>query len=51
MKGLFQCPPRASPWVFMTQACRPVRAKALLFHKDEIYGSDEADECRKVVPM
>ena len=35
----------------MTQACRPVRAKALLFHKDEIHGSDEADECGKVIPM
>lgn len=51
MKGLFQCPPRASPWVFRTQVCRPVRAKALLFHEDEIYGSDEADECGKVIPM
>ena len=29
MKGLFQCPPRASPWVIMAQTCRPVRAKAL----------------------
>ena len=29
MKGLFQCPPRAAPWVLWTQTCRPVRAKAL----------------------
>ena len=29
MKGLFQCPPRAAPWVLRTQTCRPVRAKAL----------------------
>ena len=28
MKGLFQCPPRAAPWVLWTQDCRPVRAKA-----------------------
>ena len=26
---LFQCPPRASPWVIMVTHCRPVRAKAL----------------------
>ena len=35
----------------MTQASRPVRAKALLFHEDEIDGSDEAEECRSMVPM
>ena len=29
MKGLFQCPPRASPWVIMVTHCHPVRAKAL----------------------
>ena len=29
MKGLFQCPPRATPWVFMDATLRPVRAKAL----------------------
>ena len=29
MKGLFQCPPRASPWVHQQLAMRPVRAKAL----------------------
>ena len=29
MKGLFQCPPRASPWVKWQSAKRPVRAKAL----------------------
>ena len=32
MKGLFQCPPRATPWVILwIQACRPVRAKALKY--------------------
>ena len=31
MKGLFQCPPRASPWVITTQTCRPVGAKALKY--------------------
>ena len=30
MKGLFQCPPRASPWVLeQIQKSRPERAKAL----------------------
>ena len=29
MKGLFQCPPRAAPWVHSQSAMRPVRAKAL----------------------
>ena len=29
MKGLFQCPPRAAPWVTHKQGSRPVRAKAL----------------------
>ena len=29
MKGLFQCPPRAAPWVITALAYRPVRAKAL----------------------
>ena len=28
---LFQCPPRASPWVITDAPCRPVRAKALKF--------------------
>ena len=31
MKGLFQCPPRASPWVITDANCRPVRAKALKY--------------------
>ena len=31
MKGLFQCPPRASPWVYWQSVRRPVRAKALCF--------------------
>ena len=26
---LFQCPPRAAPWVYKQSARRPVRAKAL----------------------
>ena len=29
MKGLFQCPPRATPWVNTQTQQRPVRAKAL----------------------
>ena len=29
MKGLFQCPPRAAPWVQWQSERRPVRAKAL----------------------
>ena len=29
MKGLFQCPPWAAPWVYKQSARRPVRAKAL----------------------
>ena len=28
MKGLFQCPPRAAPWVHSQSTMRPVRAKA-----------------------
>ena len=28
MKGLFQCPPRAPPWVNIQPTKRPVRAKA-----------------------
>ena len=32
MKGLFQCPPRASPWVLeQIQKSRPERAKAFNF--------------------
>ena len=31
MKGLFQCPPRATPWVLWVQTCRPVRAKAFKY--------------------
>ena len=35
MKGLFQCPPRATPWVSWHLAMRPVRAKALnIAHKN-----------------
>ena len=34
MKGLFQCPPRASPWVKQQVAMRPVRAKALLITRN-----------------
>lgn len=29
MKGLFQCPPRATPWVNQLCTIRPERAKAL----------------------
>ena len=29
MKGLFQCPPRATPWVLQQSTRRPERAKAL----------------------
>ena len=31
MKGLFQCPPRATPWVCVSYKKRPVRAKALKY--------------------
>ena len=31
MKGLFQCPPRASPWVFMDANLSPCKGKSLQY--------------------
>ena len=31
MKGLFQCPPRAAPWVFMDANLSPCKGKSLQY--------------------
>ena len=33
MKGLFQCPPRATPWVIMSASLSPCKGKSFVYEK------------------
>ncbi len=52
MKGLFQCPPRASPWVLeQIQKSRPERAKAFNFKASALSGRVGLTcETRRITP-
>ena len=37
MKGLFQCPPRATPWVMMNTSLSPCKGKSFLFLREKVF--------------
>ena len=37
MKGLFQCPPRAAPWVMMDASLSPCKGKSFLSYVKKFF--------------